>query len=364
MGVIIAAESAKNTPVADGVIYSEWPFTSVEARRRQEETAKRLGIPVERTLDLGNDVKLELVLIPAGKFNMGMPLPESPWVGGGILLILGLTVLVLVAVAIIRAIRQHRRFQFSWRWLILLVVVFGGAQYGGFRCWQNAKMRSALSQEVPMHEVTMHRPYYVSKFEVTQEQYTSAMGVNPSCWNAKRRPVGMRPVEMVSWDDAKDFCRRVSSKVGRAVRLPTETEWEYACRAGVSSRYYSGDDKADLDRIAWFSGNCPDGATRPVGQKEANAFGLHDMSGNVAELCEDDWHESYNGAPGSESPWIDSPRGENRVLRGGFQNLSAWHCRSTFRHGIPPDRIGHGFRVVAEITDEVPSSPPPAPNNP
>jgi len=306
-----------------------------------EQYAKRVNLPPTKTLDLGNGVNLEFVLIPAGKFVMGTPEPESPWVGGVVLGIAGLAVLLLVAQVLVRAVRQHRRFQFSLRWLIVVVLVLGVAQYGGFRCWRAYwASRNFLSGASPAHEVTLTRLSYMAKFLTTQEQYQQVMGKNPS--GSKGASL---PLETVSWYDAQEFCKKVSKKTGQAVRLPTEAEWEFACRAGTTTAYYSGDTEADLGRAAWYPANSG-GTTHPVGQKEPNAFGLYDMHGNVWEWCQD-WYGDYKpeAALNPQGP----PQGEYRVLRGNsWYDFNLRSCRSANRDWNPPVIRGPyiGFRLM------------------
>jgi formylglycine-generating enzyme required for sulfatase activity len=152
------------------------------------------------------------------------------------------------------------------------------------------------------HQVTISRDYYLGVYEVTQEQYEQVMGTNPSYFQgdhvAERDPkTGVvkeidssnHPVEQVSWEDAVEFCERLSElpeekAAGRVYRLPTEAEWEYACRAGTNTKYSFGDDEGQLGDYAWFEANS--GGTHPVGQKQPNAWGLYDTHGNVFEWCE------------------------------------------------------------------------------
>ena len=141
------------------------------------------------------------------------------------------------------------------------------------------------------------------------------------------------------------------------MRLPSEAEWEYACRAGTQTRFYFGDslsvgdvceDDGTRSQYMWYCGNKSPYGSKPVGGKLPNAFGLHDMSGNLWEWCEDDWHGSYTGAPSNGSAWIDAPRGSDRVVRGGFWYGSARYCRSANRgFHWPDDRNDYvGFRLV------------------
>jgi formylglycine-generating enzyme required for sulfatase activity len=150
------------------------------------------------------------------------------------------------------------------------------------------------------------------------------------------------------WNDVQGFIQKLNQKEKNAqFALPSEVQWEYACRAGTSTRFYSGDADEDLGRVGWYDENAV-GTTHPVGQKEPNAFGLYDMHGNVWEWVEDDWHDDYNGAPNLASAWIDEPRGSSRVLRGGSWILSAMDCRAACRYGPAPGyRYPYlGFRLA------------------
>ena len=208
-----------------------------------------------------------------------------------------------------------------------------------------------------LRRIKSTKPFYIGKFEVTQAQYQQIMQVNPS------RQVGAdNPVEHMSWNSASAFCAKVSDLTGLPVRLPTEAEWEYACRAGTSTLSYLGDTDDDLAKAAWYRENS-EGGPHPVGQKEPNAFGLYDMLGNVWEMCEDDWHFGYNGAPKDTSAWIDEPRANQRVIRGGTYNLGAQLTTSFHRSGcIAGDESDYfaGFRVVVPIETEVKTPTPPA----
>ncbi len=135
------------------------------------------------------------------------------------------------------------------------------------------------------------------------------------------------------------------------MRLPSEAEWEYACRANTITRYYTGDTDKDLDRAGWYRENSG-GELHPVGDKEPNAYGLYDMHGNVYEWVEDDWHDNYKGAPDNGRAWVDDPRGANRVMRGGSWGFVAHRCRSAYRHYLrPDDRDDYvGFRLSRSVT--------------
>jgi formylglycine-generating enzyme required for sulfatase activity len=214
------------------------------------------------------------------------------------------------------------------------------------------RYRDTEEWEKLAHEVTLASPFYMGKYEVTQEQYQQVMGTNPSQFRGPSLPV-----EMVSWDDAKEFCKRATAvphsaglrnqQSGKVLyRLPTEAEWEFACRAGTTTTYYTGDAEADLGRAAWYGANSKN-TTHPVGQKEPNAFGLHDTHGNVFEWCLDHWQGKYSpeAAVDPQGP----PEGQYRVLRGGSWFGDLGDCRSASRTwGTPGFRDGVvGFRVVA-----------------
>jgi formylglycine-generating enzyme required for sulfatase activity len=202
-----------------------------------------------------------------------------------------------------------------------------------------ARFKSSFLEEKPAHEVTLSAPYYLGKFEITQEQYQQIMGDNPGLF--RRRDL---PVEQVSWDDAQEFCKKVSEKTGSVVRLPTDAEWERACRAGTKTTYYTGDAETDLDRAGWHARNSKS-ATHPVGQKTPNAWGVYDMHGNVCEWC-GDWYGDY--ARGAQRDPTGAAAGEARVLRGGSWRDVPWSCRSAFRHRSAPGyrNFNFGFRVV------------------
>jgi formylglycine-generating enzyme required for sulfatase activity len=145
----------------------------------------------------------------------------------------------------------------------------------------------------------------------------------------------------VSWEDARKYAQWTG------LQLASEAQWEYACRAGTRTRYYTGDAEEDLDRAGWYNGNSG-GKLHPVGQKEPNVFGLYDMHGNVLEWVEDNFHGSYDGAPDDSRAWIDDPRGSLRVLRGGSWLREAGYCRAACRgRGVPGFRRALiGFRLA------------------
>jgi formylglycine-generating enzyme required for sulfatase activity len=258
--------------------YTVWWFDADEARRRQAEAAAQLGLPVEKAIDLGDGVKLELVLIPAGRFRMGSQ--------------------------------------------------------------KNEKDRSYDEKQ---HWVVITKPFYMEKYEVTQEQWKKVIGANPSTFKTANNPV-----EMISWDDSQGFLRKLNAlgKERGQFRLPTEAEWEWACRAGTRTRFCSGDDDEALTGYAWFDANSAN-STHPVGTRKPNAWGLYDMHGNVWEWCAD-WY--------GEDDYTKSPRhdptgpitGSNRVSRGGSWFNYSEGCRSSY-HGFYTPTKGTpcvGFRMI------------------
>jgi formylglycine-generating enzyme required for sulfatase activity len=231
------------------------------------------NLPKEMTIELGGDVKMELVLIRPGTFTMG----------------------------------------------------------------------SRECSNATPHKVTITKPFYLGKFEVTQEQWQAVMRSNPSQSKGAKKPV-----EMVSWDNCQLFLRELQAKVpGQRFRLPTEAEWEYACCAGSTTRYCYGDDDVRLGLHAWYKSNS-DSTTHPVGEKKSNAWGLYDMLGNVREWCQD-WCGDY---PNGEVASPTGPTGGTvRVSRGGSWNVGPDNCRSAVRFRNTPDfRHNYiGFRLCLDF---------------
>jgi formylglycine-generating enzyme required for sulfatase activity len=198
------------------------------------------------------------------------------------------------------------------------------------------------NDEGPIHEVIIKNSFYVGKFPVTQKQWGKVMGSDPSSFKGKNHPV-----ESVSWNDVQEFIKKLNEKDGTGkYRLPSESEWEYACRAGTATRYYFGDDESKLVDYAWYGKNS-DFVTHPVGKKNPNPWGLYDMHGNVWEWCQDNWHENYNGAPTDGSAWEDGSSSD-RVIRGGGWLNSARVCWSAYRVRTEPDKrnFDQGFRLL------------------
>jgi len=201
-----------------------------------------------------------------------------------------------------------------------------------------------VDDEKPVHELIVP-DFYMGRYPVTNEEYGSfieAAGYRkPLFWDKLRYNRRRQPVVGVGWDDAKAFAKWA------CLQLPSEAQWEYACRAGTTTRYYTGDSEEDLDRAGWYAENSGN-KLHPVGEKEPNVFGLYDMHGNVWEWCEDHWHYNYAGAPVDGSAWVDQKGGTGRVMRGGSWFSVAGICRSACRYGgVPEFRDDDlGFRLL------------------
>ena len=192
----------------------------------------------------------------------------------------------------------------------------------------------------PVHHVKIGKAFYMGKYEVTQAQWKAIMGAgnNPSLFKGDDLPV-----ETVRWNDTQDFLK----KAGDGLRLPTEAEWEYACRAGNRTAWCFGDYGNALGDYAWYDKNSGN-KTHRVGDRKPNDFGLYDMYGNVWEWCEDMWHGNYNDAPNDGSAWTTGGDEKSyRVIRGGGWGNSALGARSANRNGeADGGELGIGFRVV------------------
>lgn len=226
--------------------------------------------------------------------------------------------------------------------------------FGTFMMGSKGSEKRRNRNENPQHQVTI-QSFLMGKYPITQEQYLAVMGKNPSRFQGKKLPV-----ENVSWDDAVEFCARLSDKTGRKYQLPSEAQWEYACRAGTITPFHFG--QTITTDLANYDGNYTYGygkkgiyrkQTTIVGSFPANAFGLYDMHGNVWEWCEDTWHDNYVGAPCDGSSWIDNNFGKWRVMRGGSWISLPGNCRCATR-----DYISYyaGFRVCRLLRPRVDSS--------
>jgi eukaryotic-like serine/threonine-protein kinase len=203
---------------------------------------------------------------------------------------------------------------------------------GEFMMGPSGELERAAEDERPQRQVKV-KGFSMGRFTVTQAQWQAVMGNNPAHFKGENRPV-----ERVSWHDAQAFCQKLSQRTGRTYRLPSEAEWEYACRAGTTTPFHFGPTiTPELANYkgAYIYGSDPKGQyrqqTTPVGSFAANGFGLHDMHGNVWEWCLDQWHESYSGAPTDRSAWVENGNSLRGVLRGGSWDDNSRNCRSASR---------------------------------
>jgi len=219
---------------------------------------------------------------------------------------------------------------------------------GSFMMGSPSTEAGQSNDEGPQHNVNIS-PFFMGKYEVTNEQYQAVMGNNPSNFKGAKRPV-----EQVSWNDAVEFCRKLTQKTGKTYRLPSEAEWEYACRARTTTPFYFGE--TITPDLVNYNGNYPYGSapkgldrqqTTDVGSFPPNVFGLYDMHGNVWEWCSDKWHDNYNGAPTDGSSW-ETGGSEYRVRRGGSWYSGAVYCRGANRdYSSAVNRRRYlGFRVA------------------
>ena len=248
-------------------------------------------------VDFGEGVKLEMVLVPAGKFKMGLTKKE----------------LADFKVSYQEDIKKTKNRELGKKEIevVNIIMNFQGKQ----------------------HEVTLTKPFYMGKHEVTQEQWESVMGKNPSEEKGNKLPV-----TNVSWIDCQEFIKKLNAKTDGGYRLPTESEWEYACRAGTTTAYSFGDSLTKSDA------NIDSGGSKAVGSYKPNAFGLYDLHGNVWEWCED-WHGEY---PFAVADPKGPAKGNLRVLRGGCFFDNALKAGSSFRHGHAPanGEYRNGFRLA------------------
>ena len=228
----------------------------------------------------------------------------------------------------------------------------GGKFTMGSPAWEKGRE----DNESPLHEVTV-KPFFMAKFPITQAQYKAIMGENPSHFQSMFSH-DRHPVESVAWRAAVDFCEELTKLTKREYRLPSEAEWEYACRAQTTTPFHFGEtittDLANYNNSIYASesGGVDRNHTTEVGIFPPNAFGLYDMHGNVLEWCQDTWHSNYDGAPTDGSSWINNNY-DSKVLRGGAWSFKPEFCRSAKRHSGKPDydyrKRNTGFRVVYTV---------------
>ena len=202
--------------------------------------------------------------------------------------------------------------------------------------------QDSTTDENPQHQVTLTHGFWMGKYEVTQAQWQAVMGTNPSHFTGDLN----RPVEQINWSDTQSFITTLNTLTNKTFRLPSEAEWEYACRAETTTRFYWGDDAnyGQIGNYTWHDPNSGE-TTHPVGEKWPNAFGLFDMSGNVWELCQD-WYSDYTA--GATTDPTGPTSGTYRVLRGGGIYDEAQYCRSADRDYFNPSSKYYdlGFRLA------------------
>ena len=287
------------------------PFTTEQAHQHQQAWAKHLGLPVEIT----NKVGMKFALIPPGEFTMGSTPAE-------------------IAAALDIQSEPH------WR-----------------KCIQS---------QGPQHQVILTQPFYLGIYHVTQAEYEQLIGKNPSYFasaeEATKVVAGLDtsrfPVEYVSWIDAQMFCAKLSEHErlaadGTGYGLPTEAQWEFACRAGTTTRHWISDNDEDLSRAAWFGTNSS-GRVHAVGELQANPFGLFDMPGNVSDWVRDEWGPTYYETLAGKfaiDPSGPTTGDSHRVARGGNWNLAASHCLSSSRSSYGSGSIDRsvGFRLSLSV---------------
>jgi formylglycine-generating enzyme required for sulfatase activity len=210
------------------------------------------------------------------------------------------------------------------------------------------------SNQRPAHKVTLGRAFHIARYEVPQNLWEAVMGSNPSKWKGPRNSV-----EMLSFDEAGEFCRKATELMRSAglidgnqvIRLPTEAEWEYVARAGTETAYSFGDDPADLGQYGWFTGNAA-GNDPPVGAKKPNPWALYDVHGYLWEWCADAWHDNYQGAPADGSAWTSGGDAKQRVLRGGSWKDPAERLASRHRRAAGTELRDDAVGLRCVLADE------------
>ncbi len=304
IGVVLVGRAIRNRGLPSETIEGnrvEFNVATADGRGELVKPIERKQAEFRRE-ELDRKIGLDLIRVPAGEFEMGAPSSEAGRSGWGI-------------------------------------------------------------YEGPQHRVSVPG-FWMGKYAVTQAQWKAVVALPKVARDLDADPARFegdnRPVEQVSWEEAVEFCDRLSRQVGREYRLPSEAEWEYACRAGTTTPFHFGE--TITPEIANYDGNYTYGSgpkgvyreeTTAVGSlKVANAFGLYDMHGNVWEWCSDRWHDNYQGAPTDGSAWVAGGAPDRRLLRGGSWNLDPGNCRSANRLGDRPGARYNsvGFRVVCTLT--------------
>jgi formylglycine-generating enzyme required for sulfatase activity len=292
------------TPALESLLKS-FTFNTVKLDSSGKEVERKAGQAQYYEEDLGHGVKLEMVKVPAGAFMMGTSDSE-----------------------------------------VNSIV----ANYTKTSIYAKEDALKYVGWETPQHQVTLSS-FYIGKYEVTQEQWEIIMGKNSSNFKGSKLPV-----EQVSWNEAVEFCKKLSAKTGKQYRLPSEAEWEYAARGGKTTPFGLGEtitpSIVNYDGIYPYA-NAPKGEYRAktveVGSLGiANGYGLYDMSGNVWEWCQDPWHESYKDAPTDGRVWEEGADNSRRVVRGGSWNNNSNNCRAANRNRNAPgdNNNNNGLRVV------------------
>lgn len=344
-------------PVEDETAGGEHPiaYPYWDKKESVESYAKRAGLPPEIAFDLGGGVRLEMVLIPAGKAELGTPEPDRPaavWRGSLAFLCGVLAFALTILGSVLHARCNNTRVQFSLRWLLLMASAASMALIGALH-WRELEQRNLLYakqlqlwRDAAARTEEFDAPFYLARYETTNAQVNRLMRRMPGFYSlpASDPHLPNYPRAWVRLEDATAYCRELFALLGvsnsildrHRFRLPTKKEWEYACRAGRNTIYSSGDRTEDLDAVAWWSGNSG-GHAHAVGQKAPNAFGLYDMHGNVAEWC---------GRPPATPPF----RYYNQSIRGGsFQDdIMALAAATSLEVEGDISFPALGFRVLLE----------------
>jgi len=278
---------------------------STGAQAKSSKQPKTAG-PRQMTLDLGKGVTMKFVLVPAGEFMMGCKFPPAE----------------------------------------------AAKKYGG--------KESNYASEYPRHKVTVSEPFYMGVYEVTQSQWAAVMDSKPYDGKMLTRIGPDYPASWVHWNEAMEFCGKLSKKIGKTVTLPSEAQWEYACRAGSDTEYCYGDDPSKLSDYGWWRGNMVDNKkaktyARKGGGRKPNAWGLYDMHGNVWEWCRDWFNKDFYAKKNKVDP-VNTKEGKNPSVRGGSWYNDPIHLRSAARNswcGANYRHYNYGFRVMV-----VAKSPP------